>query len=127
MIFSRMNKQRKKRIIGLNFTPDRPFRRMFMKLQGAVFSQFAGVFFLDATKRAVKKIEYGNFSCSYKLNGWVIPIDKVMTFEQLFWQKKDLDDWDEYKKSVWAWDDTEGYHGCLFSFDGPVFGEIIIE
>lgn len=116
----------KKRIIGLKFIPDRPFRHMFIKLQGAVFHQFTGVFFLNATEKAAKKMK-GSFLCSYKLNGWVIPIDKIAEFEQLFYRKKDLSDWDEYKKSIWAWNDTEGFRGWLFLFDGPIFHEIIIE
>lgn len=122
-----MSKKEKKRIIGLNFIPDRPFRRMFIKLQGAVFHQFTGVFFLNATKKAVEKMDYGNFLCSYKLSGWVIPLDKIVEFEQIFLQKKDISDWDEYRRSVWAWNDTEGFHDWLFLFDGPIFGETIIE
>lgn len=126
MNFSRMSKKEKERIIGLNFIPDRQFKRMFIKLQGAVFHQSTGVFFLNATKKAAKKMK-GSFLCSYKLSGWVIPIDKIAEFEYLFLQKKDLADWDEYRKSIWAWNDTERFRGWLFFFDEPVFREIIIE
>lgn len=126
MNFSRMSKKEKERIIGLNFIPDRQFKRMFIKLQGAVFHQFTGVFFLNATKEAAKKMK-GSFLCSYKLNGWVIPIDKIAEFEQIFLQKKDLADWDEYRKSIWAWNDTERFRGWLFLFEEPIFREIIIE
>lgn len=126
MILLKTSEQRKKQIIGLNFIPDRLFRDMFVRLQRTVFNQFAGVFFLNATRKAAKKMK-GSFLCSYKLNGWIIPIDKIAEFEQLFYEKKDISDWDEYRRSIWAWNDTEGYHEWLFSFEGPIFGETIIE
>lgn len=124
---TRMRKQMEERITGLKFTSDDSFGYMFSDLQKLISMKFDGVFFLKATKEASKKMNYSACKGSNKLIGWVIPKDKVTEFKQLFYEKRDISNWDAYKKSVWAWYDTERYHKWLFSFEGPIFGETIIE
>lgn len=98
-----------------------------MGLQNLVDKQCEGVFFLDATKKAISKMKYNVFEGSNKLNGWIIPKDKVEEFDQLFSHNFDLSAWDSYKASVWAWNDTDVAHCWLYSFKGPIFGETVIE
>lgn len=116
-----------RRIIGLQFIPDKYFEKMFVGLQNLVDKKYKGVFFLDASEKAINKMKYSAFQGSNKLNGWIIPKDKVEEFNFLFSQSFDLSEWDSYRTSVWAWNDTDMYHCWLYSFKRPIFGETIIE
>ncbi|MBD5554669.1 MAG: hypothetical protein HDQ95_04790 [Roseburia sp.] len=115
------------RVTGLRFIPDKRFEEMFKGLQSLISISYKGIFFLDASKEATKKMKYHACLGSNKLNGWIIPKEKVEDFEQLFYQNRDLADWDAYKTSVWAWNDTEGYRTWLYSFEGAIFEETVIE
>ncbi len=117
----------KKRVIGLRFIPDEQFEEMFEGLQRLISISYDGVFFLDVSKEATKKMKYHACLGSNKLNGWIIPKDRVDDFEHLFYQNIDLADWNAYKTAVWAWNDTEGYHEWLYSFEGAIFEETVIE
>lgn len=116
-----------KKVIGLRFIPEERFAEMFDGLQNLVNKKYESVFFLDASKEATKKMKYNVFDGSNKLNGWIIPKDKVEEFDLLFSQNLDISEWNSYKTSVWAWNDTDMYHSWLYSFKRPIFGETVIE
>lgn len=61
-----------KRVIGLRFIPDEQFEEMFEGLQRLVSISYDGIFFLDASKEATKKMKYHACLGSNKLNGWII-------------------------------------------------------
>ena len=117
----------KMRVTGLRFIPDEQFEKMFEDLQRLISISYDSVFFLDASKEAIKKMKYHACLGSNKLNGWIIPKDRVEDFEQLFYQNRNLADWDKYRTSVWTWNDTEGYHKWLYSFKEAIFEETEIE
>lgn len=50
-------------------------------------------------------------------------LKRAEEFDLLFCQNGNLSDWDSYRKSVWAWNDTDKHQGWLYSFNGAVFGE----
>lgn len=115
------------KVIGLRFIPDKRFLEMFSGLQQLVSKKYKGVFFLDASQETIKKMKYSSYAGSNKLNGWIIPKERAEEFDILFCQNGNLSDWDSYRKSVWAWNDTDKHQGWLYSFNGAVFGENVIE
>lgn len=116
-----------KQITGLNFRPDEQFEKMFIGLQNLVNQKYGSVFFFAASENAISKMKYNAFEGSNRLNGWIIPKDKVAEFNILFSQNLDLSEWERYKSSVWAWYDTHVHECWLYSFKGAVFGETVIE
>ncbi len=82
---------------------------------------------MSASEKSVSKMKYSAFQGSNKLNGWIIPKCKVEEFNLLFSQNFDLSEWDSYKLSVWAWNDTDVHHCWLYSFNAPIFGETVID
>lgn len=68
MIIGEANRM-KKRVIGLRFILDEQFEIMFEDLQRLVSISYDGVFFLDTSKEAIKKMKYHACLGSSKLNG----------------------------------------------------------
>lgn len=114
-----MNKE-----LGLAFNPaNKKFIEMMSGLQNLMLKKENKRFFLDASAECEKKLSSSFIGSSNKLTGWLIAIDEIDSFVAAF-ERNDLEVYVNQKINVWSYWDGECSGGWLYSFEGPIFGEV---
>ena len=112
--------------LGLTFEPQKmKFKEMLVGLQSLIKKKENGIFFLDASAECEMKFSSSFVGPSNKMSGWVINEKEVDSFVKAY-NSNDLELFKNKRITVWSYWDGEYSGGWLYSFEGPIFGEVDI-